>query len=101
MLRRARGRAETTAIQYRPGVSGTIGYIFGAHDAKSTSDFLIGDANQAFISVPTPFGRNVVAAITHSYGGATAIEVGIGQFGPITYGVVPWGHTTQITGQSK
>ncbi|MEX3949962.1 polymorphic toxin type 22 domain-containing protein [Paraburkholderia sp. EG287B] len=62
---------------------------------------MTGDANQAFISVPTPFGRNVVAAITHSYGGATPIAVGIGQFGPVTFGVVPWGHTTQITGQPK
>jgi filamentous hemagglutinin len=93
--------ANPSSISYAPGVSGTIGYIFGAHDAKSTSDFLAGDGNQAFVPIPTPFDRNVVAAVTHAYGGSTAIEIGIGQFGQITYGVVPWGHTAQVTGKAK
>ncbi|VVE52327.1 hypothetical protein PMO31116_04740 [Pandoraea morbifera] len=50
-----------------------------------------------FISIPTPFRVNVSGAITHSYGGATGIEFGIGTLGPLTVGVQPWGHSTQVT----
>jgi len=28
--------------------------------------------------------------------GATAIEIGVGQSGPITFSVVPWGHSTHV-----
>ncbi|HDR9154566.1 TPA: hypothetical protein QDB05_001020 [Burkholderia vietnamiensis] len=62
---------------------------------------MTGDGNQAFISVSAPFGLNVIGAITHSYGGTTAIEFGIGQPGTLTFGVVPWARSTQVTGQAK
>jgi filamentous hemagglutinin len=52
---------------------------------------LAGDRNQAFVSIPTPCGRNVVAAITHAYGGSAAVEVDVEQPGSLTYGLVPWG----------
>jgi filamentous hemagglutinin len=74
--------------------------MFGASDSQSTNYFLTGAANHAFISISTPLGRNVVAAVTHAYGGTTAVEIGVGQFGPVKYGVVHWGHTTQVTGQA-
>jgi filamentous hemagglutinin len=56
-----------------------------------------GDGNQMFISTPTPFRVSVSGAITHPYGGATGIEFCIGTLGPLTVGVQPWGHSTQVT----
>lgn len=90
-----------SAMSWKPGLSGTVGWIFGAHDASATSAFIKGDANQAFVSIPTPWDFNVVGAITHSYGGATAVEVGIGQLGEPTYGIQPWSHSTPVTGPIK
>ncbi|MFM0072239.1 polymorphic toxin type 22 domain-containing protein [Paraburkholderia sediminicola] len=97
------GVAQTnpSAISWKPGLSVTFGWIFGADSAKATSSFLLGDGNQTFISIPTPFKVNVSGAITHSYGGATGIELGVGAPGPLTYGVQPWGHSTQVTGPLK
>ncbi|VVE30858.1 filamentous hemagglutinin [Pandoraea capi] len=93
------GVAQTnpSSISWRPGLSATVGWIFGVDSAKGTSSFLAGDGNQMFISIPTPFRVNVSGAITHSYGGATGIELGIGTLGPLTVGVQPWGHSTQVT----
>ncbi|WP_185219142.1 polymorphic toxin type 22 domain-containing protein, partial [Paraburkholderia dinghuensis] len=84
------------------GASSTIGWIFGANDATSTNNFMNGDSNQTFISIPTPFRFNVVGAVTHSYGGATAIEVGVGTPSEkISYGVVPWNHSTPVGKSAK
>ncbi|WP_263627912.1 polymorphic toxin type 22 domain-containing protein, partial [Paraburkholderia sp. XV] len=90
-----------SAVSYKPGFSTTFGYIFGARTAQDARNFIAGDGNQAFVSVPANMGVNFIGAITHGYGGATAIEIGVGQPGSLTYGVVPWGHTTQVTGQNK
>jgi filamentous hemagglutinin len=86
---------------WNPGLTGTIGWIFGAHDAQATNAFLNGDGNQAFISIPTPFKVNLVGAVTHAYGGATAIEVGIGSPGDVGFGVTPWSHSTPVIGTGK
>ncbi len=88
-----------SAVSYQPGFSSSIGYIFGAKSAEDTRNFLAGDGNQAFISVPTPFGINVFGAVTHAYGGSTALEVGVGTPGAFSFGVLPWGHSTQTTGK--
>lgn len=55
-------------------------------------DFMSGDGNQAFISIPTLFQFNVVGALTQSYGGSTAIELGIASPGELGFGVAPWSH---------
>ncbi|WP_428979481.1 polymorphic toxin type 22 domain-containing protein [Cupriavidus oxalaticus] len=39
---------------------------------------------------------NAFGAITHAYGGATAIELGITSPGGATAGVVPWSHSTKV-----
>ncbi|MEX3949956.1 polymorphic toxin type 22 domain-containing protein [Paraburkholderia sp. EG287B] len=75
---------------WNPGLTATVGWIWGANDAKSVNAFLNGDGNQAYISIPTPFGANMVGAITHAYGGSTALELGIGTPGGLNYGVTPW-----------
>lgn len=84
-----------------PGLVGTIGWIFGAHDAQVTNVFLNGDGNQAFISIPTPFRVNLVGAVTHAYGGTTAIEVGIRSPGSAGFGITPWSHSTSVIGTGK
>ncbi|WP_167362214.1 polymorphic toxin type 22 domain-containing protein [Burkholderia stabilis] len=93
--------ANPSSVTFRPGVSGTVGYIIGANSAQAARNFLAGDGAQGFVSIPTPFGFNAIAAITHAYGGATAIEFGVGQPGSITFGILPWGHTKQVTDKTK
>ncbi|APA89826.2 hemagglutinin repeat-containing protein (plasmid) [Paraburkholderia sprentiae WSM5005] len=79
------------------GASATVGWIFGANNAASTNNFMNGDGNQAFISIPTPLPFNIVGAVTHGYGGATAVEVGVGTPGDkISYGVIPWSHSMPV-----
>jgi hypothetical protein len=68
----------------------------GAQDAGSTNSFLNGDGSQYFVSVPTPFGVNAFGAITHAYGGSTAVEIGFGSPGGKTVGVMPWGHSSPV-----
>lgn len=75
---------------------GTVGWIWGAHDANATNAFLKGDGNQAFVSVPTEFGFNVGGALTHSYGGSTALELGITPKGDFSAGVTPWSHGVPV-----
>lgn len=87
-----------SAVSYTPSIATTIGYIFGAKNAGDVQNFVVGDGNQAFVSVPTPFGVNAIGAITHAYGGSTAIELGVGPPASFSFGVVPWGHGAQITG---
>lgn len=89
------------APSWNPGLTATAGWILGAHDAKSTNEFMAGDANQAFVSVPTPFNVNLIGAVTHAYGGSTAIEIGISSPGGLNYGVVPWSHGAAVTNANK
>ncbi|WP_153074165.1 polymorphic toxin type 22 domain-containing protein [Paraburkholderia bonniea] len=87
---------------WKPGVTGTVGWILGDRSANATNSFLNGDGNQGFISIPTPFKFNVVGAITHAYGGATAIEFGLGTPGGFGFGVTPWSHGGKvISGNGK
>jgi filamentous hemagglutinin len=97
------GVAQTnpSSVSWKPGLGVTVGWIFGVDNAKEARDFLSGSGNQGFVSIPMPFKFNVNGAITHAYGGKTGLELGIGAPGPVTYGVVPWGHSTQVTGPSK
>ncbi|WNC91734.1 filamentous hemagglutinin N-terminal domain-containing protein [Paraburkholderia sp. FT54] len=75
--------------------SGTLGWIWGSHDASSTSAFMNGDGNQIYLSIPA--GRvNVMGAITHAYGGSTAVELGVTSPGGFTAGVVPWSHSVPV-----
>jgi hypothetical protein len=82
------------SISFMPSLTGTAGWIFGASDAQSTNAFLAGDSNQVFLSIPTPMPVNLFGAITHSYGGAYALELGIANPGKISFGVVPINHST-------
>ncbi|MCP3706217.1 hemagglutinin repeat-containing protein [Paraburkholderia sp. CNPSo 3274] len=80
---------------WAPGATATLGWIWGARDASSTNAFMNGDGNQVYVSVP--FGRvNLMGAVTHAYGGSTALEVGVTSPGGITAGVVPWSHSTPL-----
>ncbi|RAR27552.1 hypothetical protein DP092_26010 [Pseudomonas sp. MDMC224] len=94
-------QANPSATSWIPGGSAALGWIIGSSNAQLTNAFLNGDANQFFVSLPTPFGANVYAAITHAYGGATAIELGVSPPGSKTFGVVPWSHAKQIGRKSK
>jgi filamentous hemagglutinin len=85
-----------SAISWMPSGTATLGWIFGAHDAGATNSFLNGDGSQYFVSVPTPFGVNAFGAITHAYGGSTAVEIGFGSPGGKTIGVMPWGHSSPV-----
>jgi filamentous hemagglutinin len=87
-----------SAVSYTPSIATTIGYIFGAKNAGDVQSVVVGDGNQAFVSVPTPFGVNAIGAITHAYGGSTAIEFGISPPASFNFGVIPWGHGAQVTG---
>jgi filamentous hemagglutinin len=89
------------SVSWKPGVTGTLGWIFGANDANAANSFLNGDGNQAFVSIPTPFEFNVVGAVTHAYGGSTAIEFGLGSPGAIGFGVTPWSHGVPVTNGGK
>ncbi|MDR5796565.1 polymorphic toxin type 22 domain-containing protein [Caballeronia sp. LZ008] len=90
------GQSNPSAISWSPGGSATLGWIWGARGADATNAFLNGDGNQAFISIPTPWRFNVVGALTHAYGGSTALEVGIGSPGGTSFGIVPWSHSTPV-----
>jgi filamentous hemagglutinin len=90
-------QSNPSSVSWKPGVAGTVGWVFGVNGAKGTSNYLNGDATQAYISVPTWLGFNANAAITHGYGGATGIELGIGAPGGLSYGVAPWSHATQVS----
>ncbi|WP_454826742.1 polymorphic toxin type 22 domain-containing protein [Paraburkholderia xenovorans] len=94
-------QANPSATSWIPGGSATLGWIIGSSNAQLTNAFLNGDANQFFVSLPTPLGTNVYAAITNAYGGVTAIELGVSPPGSKTFGVVPWSHANQIGGKSK
>nr|WP_256378330.1 polymorphic toxin type 22 domain-containing protein [Niveibacterium sp. COAC-50] len=84
------------ANSWRPGSAIAFGWVFGATVPKDTSDYLGGDGNSAYISIPTPWAKNLYAAIGHSYGGATAVELGIATKGELTGGISPWSHATQL-----
>ncbi|SCU74660.1 hypothetical protein CNECB9_1940023 [Cupriavidus necator] len=86
------------APTWSPGASATFGWIFGANDASAANSFMNGSGNQIGVSVPTPFRFNIVGGITHAYGGATAIELGIGPPGPISGGITPWSYSTPVVG---
>ena len=78
-----------------PGFSANIGIISGGKNAQSTSDFLRGAGAQGILYVPpiptVPF-INIGGGINHSYGGKSAIEIGIstqpgGGVTPLNYGI--------------
>ncbi|MGF6757795.1 filamentous hemagglutinin family protein [Paraburkholderia sp. GAS42] len=80
---------------WAPGATATFGWIWGARNASSTNAFMNGDGNQFYVSIP--LGRiNLMGAVTHAYGGSTAIELGITSPGGITAGIVPWSHSTPL-----
>ncbi|WP_415749141.1 polymorphic toxin type 22 domain-containing protein [Burkholderia sp. BCC1998] len=94
-------QANPRSITTMPGIVGTLGWIWGAHDATSTNSFMTGDATQAYLSVPTPFDVNAFIAITHSYGGSTALELGIASPGKISFGVSPFSHAVPLSNPKK
>ncbi|TDY23649.1 filamentous hemagglutinin [Paraburkholderia sp. BL6665CI2N2] len=80
---------------WAPGGAATLGWVWGSHDASSTNAFMNGDGNQIYVSIPA--GRvNVMGAITHAYGGSTAVELGVTTPGGFTAGVVPWSHSVLV-----
>ncbi|AXL53901.1 hypothetical protein DSC91_007564 [Paraburkholderia caffeinilytica] len=89
-------QGDPRSITFKLGASGTIGWIFGANDAASTSSFLNGNSNQFYVSIPTPLDMNAFIAITHSYGGSTALELGVATPGKLSAGVVPVSHSVQV-----
>jgi filamentous hemagglutinin len=81
---------------FAPGFTGTVGWILGVSGASGTNDFLHGDGNQFMLSMPTPLLVNAVVAVTHAYGGATALELGIASPGPISASITPWSHAAPV-----
>ncbi|MBW9104145.1 polymorphic toxin type 22 domain-containing protein, partial [Paraburkholderia phenoliruptrix] len=80
---------------WAPGATATLGWIWGASNASSTNAFMNGDGNQFYVSIP--FGSvNLMGAVTHAYGGSTAVELGVTSPGGITAGIVPWSHSTPL-----
>lgn len=90
-----------SAVSFSLGGAMSFGWIFGANNGNDTNSFINGDGNQAFISIPTPFRVNGYAAITHAYGGATAIEFGVASPGRISFGLMPWGHSSPTKENSR
>ncbi|WP_250481987.1 MULTISPECIES: polymorphic toxin type 22 domain-containing protein [unclassified Caballeronia] len=86
---------------WSPGFTSSLGWIFGARDASSTNAFMNGDGNQAFVSIPTPWKVNAFGAVTHAYGGATAVEIGVTTPSGFTFGVTPWSHSVPIGGSKQ
>jgi filamentous hemagglutinin len=80
------------AFSITPGFSATAGKILGGSGAEETSVFLSGGGAQAAVFYPIspiiPIG--VGGVMTYSYGGKTALEIGIGSPGmnlaPASYG---------------
>jgi len=81
---------------FAPGGTATLGWIFGASGANGVNDFLNGDSNQFAVSIPTPLPLNAVVAVTHSYGGATAVELGVAPEGPPSISITPWSHSAPL-----
>jgi filamentous hemagglutinin len=81
---------------FAPSGAVTAGWIFGASGANGVNDFLNGDGNQFAISIPTPLPVNAVVAVTHGYGGATALEVGVAPLGPPSISITPWSHSVPL-----
>jgi hypothetical protein len=80
------------AYSLTPNVSVVAGYINGGPGAADTNEFLGGGSAQAsaFVPTPVPF-LSVGGGVNHSYGGRTAVEIGIsalpgGQISPAGYG---------------
>jgi filamentous hemagglutinin len=78
-----------------PGFSANIGIIAGGTNAQLTSDFLRGAGAQGNLYIPPfitiPF-FNFGGGINHSYGGKTALEIGVstqpgGSVAPLNYGL--------------
>ncbi|WP_187363096.1 polymorphic toxin type 22 domain-containing protein [Massilia aquatica] len=80
----------------KPSLSATAGWIFGANDADSTNSFLAGSGNQVFLSVPTPWRVNAIVAVSHAYGGAYALELGVGSPGKLAYGASPFTYSAPL-----
>ncbi len=89
-------QSDPRGVSFKPGLAGTVGWILGARDASSTNSFLYGDGNQAYISIPTPWKGNLYMALTHAYGGSTALEVGAALPGKLSFGLSPFSHSTPI-----
>ncbi len=89
-------QSDPRGVSFRPGLAGTVGWILGARDASSTNSFLNGDGNQAYVSIPTPWDANLYMAVTHAYGGSTALEVGAALPGRLSFGLSPFSHSTPI-----
>ncbi|WP_255459583.1 hemagglutinin repeat-containing protein [Cupriavidus sp. SW-Y-13] len=89
-------QANPRSISFKPGQSITVGYIFGANNAKAVSSFLTGSGTQAFLSVPTPWNVNAVVSVTHAYGGRSALEFGVSPRSKISFGASPWSHSAPL-----
>ncbi|OLL31544.1 filamentous hemagglutinin [Burkholderia sp. SRS-W-2-2016] len=89
------------SISVKPGGVASLGWIFGDRTGAGTNSFMNGDGVQGFISVPTPFNVNAFLAITHAYGGNTALEVGVATPGSTSFGVSPFSHSIPISGSKE
>lgn len=84
-----------SSISFKPAAVASAGWILGANSADATNSFFAGASNQGFLSVP--LGRfNFYGAITHSFGGATALEFGIASPGSFTFGYTPFNYSTVV-----
>lgn len=82
--------------QWKPGGSTTLGWIFGADKYNDVNNFLGGSGNQLFLSIPMPVPANAYFAVTHSFGGLTALELGFATPGPLSGGYAPFSHSTKV-----
>lgn len=81
---------------YRPSSAMVGGYILGVNSAAGTSDFLGGQGTQGGVSLPMLGRLNIILGFNHSYGGATAIELGVAPPSSISGYYSPWGYSNQI-----
>ncbi|MCC5613382.1 hypothetical protein LC612_43575, partial [Nostoc sp. CHAB 5834] len=61
----------------KPAAGLSVGWIIGANNATLTSDHLGGAGTQFGITFPTPFALSPSVTVNHSYGGRTALEIGL------------------------
>lgn len=81
---------------FKPGVTGSVGWIWGADNSTKVNDFLGGDGNQFSVSIPTATPVNVFLAVTHSYGGSTALEIGVANPGKLSGAISPISHAKKV-----
>ncbi len=92
------------AYTAKPGISVNVGNIVGGADAKVTNDFLKGGGMQGNAYVPPVPAMplvNVGGGVNHSYGGKTAVEVGVSTQPGVSVAPISYGFGGEKSGSGK